>query len=586
MKIRFSFTLLIAAGALVSTVLGFVANYNPAGQRLHWDLISADPGVDPNIINPKTRAVRFFIGSGAYSAANRDAELNAVRAAFAQWQAAPGTILKFEEGGLMDGNLDVNTHDNTNLVYWAKNSTLVFGGRADITGATAFTFYDFFSDNTLAEADIVMNGVNFSWFTDFSNPVLGSQFVEGILAHEIGHFIGLEHSPIGGATMLARGLSGVNTQAGLSPDEIAAAVSLYPKTGALTGLGQIQGAVRANGNGVPGAVIVAEDAAGNVISGTLSRPDGRYELPALPPGNYQMRASPLDPAVDGRNTLVRGADISTNYLAANTAFFATANFPVAVKAGAISQLDFAVGGGNPPFRIYRIGRPGPFPTTFNIVNAAIAIPAPSSNLYIAVYSPDLPTSDATLSLSGNGVTIGAPIFQPNASPGLNLISAPLNISTDATPGLRTLIVQRGNAIAYANGFLEISPAFPDFNFDGLDDRFQRRYFARFTDPQAGPAADPDQDGFNNLREFLTGSNPIDPLSFNFRILRAQLLRTGTAVTWESAPGKRYQLLNRSDFSNGLWQAVGTPITATSTNSQALDPGLHGFQRFYRVQAAP
>jgi hypothetical protein len=57
-------------------------SYYANGQLLRYNLVS--PNADPNVVNRSTKAIRYFIASDAYSAANRDAELNAVRACFAQ----------------------------------------------------------------------------------------------------------------------------------------------------------------------------------------------------------------------------------------------------------------------------------------------------------------------------------------------------------------------------------------------------------------------------------------------------------------------------------------------------------------------
>src|SRR6476646_3039818 len=64
------------------------------------------------------------------------------RACFDQWQAVSNSHLRFEEGGVMPGKLDVNTADNTNVVFWAKDSTIVDGGFDNISGATGVTFSD------------------------------------------------------------------------------------------------------------------------------------------------------------------------------------------------------------------------------------------------------------------------------------------------------------------------------------------------------------------------------------------------------------------------------------------------------------
>jgi len=222
MKIASPFLALVVLGGF--SARAFVSELNSQGDPLRWHLDPPDPDVATNVVNPNSRAIRYFMASDAYSTTNTVAELNAVRAAFAQWQAVPGTNLKFEDAGLAPPGVDVNASDNRNVVFWAKNSTLVNGGMDDIRGTLGVTFNSFFSDNNAqAEADIVFNGVGYTWSTDFNNTDTSKQFIESTATHEIGHFLGLKHSPLGGATMLFPGAGGVNVQAGLSSDEIAAA---------------------------------------------------------------------------------------------------------------------------------------------------------------------------------------------------------------------------------------------------------------------------------------------------------------------------------------------------------------------------
>src|SRR5688500_10189793 len=97
----------------------------------------------------------------------------------------------------------------------------------NISGLRAWTWMHFAEDGSFLEGDIVMNGRQFQWFTDFNNRVSQGQFIEATLLHEIGHFLGLDHAVAGGAT-LAIGANGVSTEAGLSQDEIAAMRFLYP----------------------------------------------------------------------------------------------------------------------------------------------------------------------------------------------------------------------------------------------------------------------------------------------------------------------------------------------------------------------
>src|SRR5689334_392115 len=128
--------LVISGLGLACPTPGFVSYVTDAGYAEKWNLVNYDARVHTNIVNPATHSIRYFLAQDAYSSANRLAELNAARACFAQWQAVPNSVLRFEEGGLASGALDVNTTDHTNLVFWAKSSTIVNNGNDNIAGAT------------------------------------------------------------------------------------------------------------------------------------------------------------------------------------------------------------------------------------------------------------------------------------------------------------------------------------------------------------------------------------------------------------------------------------------------------------------
>jgi hypothetical protein len=586
--------------AAMAPLQAYVVPLNPEGQPLRWWLDPPHPLVSANIVNPHTRAIRYFIGAEAYSSANRVAELNAVRASFDQWQAIPGTSLKFEEGGLIEGEVDVNTQDGTNVVFWARNSTIVNGGWDDIRGATGVTFFEHYSDNALAEADIVLNGHpwdGFRWFTDFeqTSHAANEYFVESVLLHEIGHFIGLNHSPLGGATMFARGDPGVNLQAGLSLDELSAARELYPSSGHYQGYGRIRGKVLINGEPVFGAMVVVEDSAGNALAGTVSRSDGAYELPALDPGAYQVRAAPLQ-ANYSNVFLSRGSplvgvwDISPSFALAQTGFMPSSNKTATVLAGTTTVVDFVVQEGSPSFHIMRIRPAVENPNLRVVSNAPTWVRPGQSNIYVGVYAPEFPPG-AALSITGDGIAAGETLPHPKAfthpnGDALDLLSLRIDVSPAATPGLRSFVVQHGGDTAWANGFLEVKPLIPDFNFDGLDDRFQRKYFPLFTSPEAAPGADPDGDGFSNHAEFLSGTDPTDPASF-LELESARHDADGTLLTWKSAPGKRYQVWSRLEW-HGIrgWQKRGPVLTASGEKTSYLDENSSLLQRFYRIEAVP
>lgn len=577
--LRFVF-LLTVLGSLTSSA--YVLDYAKGGSMRRWALTGV--AAPTNVVNRTTHAIRYFLAGRGWSATNTTAELNSIRASFDQWQSISGTSLKFEEGGVLFGPIN-ETSDGTNLIFWATN-TLVNGGLDDITGSLGVTFSHFTPGaNVMTEADLVLNGVEFSWFTDFNDKYNANFFTEGTLLHEIGHFIGLNHSPVGGATMLWEGGNGVGPQAGLSSDEIAAVRFLYPPASAGS-FGALKGTVTASGVNVLGASVIVEDSTGNVVAGTVTRTNGTYDLQNLSAGSYKVRVCPLDDT--SGNWLVAGEDIAGEFSTASTTFLPTTNILSTITAGVTNTLNVAVTNGTPAFRISGLRAPSLSAGSFTLYETPVSITVGQSNYTIGVYGSTLPGSGVTLSITGDGLTLGSTSASAFGSPfsGFQLLSVSISVASNATPGMRSFVVTRASdgAVAYANGFLDVVSAVPDFNFDGLDDRFQRQYFPVFTSASAAPTADPDGDGFNNTAEYLSGTDPTNALSL-LKVNKVVQDGTGATITWQSGVGKRYQILSRANFSPAQW-VTNTTVSGTGATTQYKDlTGTTGF-RFYRVQAVP
>lgn len=569
----------------------FVTSYALNGQPTRWNLVSPQ-FTHPNVVNRTTKAIRYFLGAETYSATNPGAVHQALRNCFLQWQSVPGTILKFEEGGILPGQLDVNIGDNTNVVFWATTTTLVNNQMDDIRFATGVTFFSTFADNSIKEADIVMNDHDYEWFSDYNNPpTFGNAFfVESVALHEIGHFVGLDHSPFGAATMYARGglaNGGVFVQGELSQDEIAAAQSIYGTAATTASQGRLTGQVTIDNKAVFGAVVAIENAAGIMAGGTVTLTNGQFELPALPPGNYLARVSPLDPMNgNGNDQLTTGLDIEPRFELAETDFLPSESKPVSIIANKTTVQNFPVVRGAPAFRITRLRPASTNPAALALVSAGGILSVGQSNQFLGVYSPNLPTANATLTITGDGLTLGGAIFTPNAFSGFNLVSVEVSVAATATPGLRSFILRQGDQIAYAEGLIKIRPAFPDINRDGFDDRFQREYFLTPYAATAAANADPDGDGFSNASENIAGTSPVDALS-RLRFESITWTSSGATLRWFSRSGRNYRLTSQSVGQTGAeWELVAE-VSGNGAVTEYVDAG--GWlpeARIYRLVAVP
>jgi hypothetical protein len=231
-----------------------------------------------------------------------------VGAAFATWIAAPNTALTISRGA--DSQLTAPAFDGVNLICFTCTTDFSTDGTLAITltttangpGADDKHGSKSRSGGQILDADILFNpAVHFT--TDGS----GSDDLQTVATHEIGHFLGLDHSAVVKAVMFPFAPA---VERALSYDDVAAISTLYPKSSPDIPTGSVSGRVTM-GDGAPvfGAHVFLDSTTAalpypssirKTPIGTLSLPDGTYQIQGVPPDHYTVAAEPLDgPVTNG-----------------------------------------------------------------------------------------------------------------------------------------------------------------------------------------------------------------------------------------------------------------------------------------------
>lgn len=589
---------------LALSLCGAVPSVHPAITRseagsppLRWDFDNYQSEFQPDQ-NPSTLAIRFHLGTTVSVRGQQSNEWNAVRSAFGQWQSVPGTKIRFEEGSPRTAPTTVSALDGHNDVVWLSQGTygdqglgerIAFGaGTIALTVLGLDANADGVTTGLIVEGDILVNR-DLDYLTDISGQSANSPFLESVLLHEIGHLLGVNHSPVGSATMWWYQGGGVGPAAGLSSDELSWARSAYglPATAASTGT--VRGTVKVGGVPVLGALVYAERTNGIVEAGTATGPDGGFVMAGLPPATYRLRVQSLDPNAGGDAYLIRGFDLDVSgsrvFSNGSTGFLGMADGDFTLAAGAVVTRNLAPSAGSPAFRITEM-RVGLGRGDRQSADLPVGLVPGQSNVWVGVYVPAVLPPETVMRITGDGLVVGpAEVVRP-ALRQLTLVQVPVTVLPGATPGMRTVEVTANGFTARAPGFVDVGPAVMDYNFDGLDDLFQRRFFRPFTRPEAAPSADPDADGFTNRREAARDSDPVDPKSYGYRVISARLTAGGTVVRWESAAGRKYQVWSREEVGAGTWVKVGGVVTAGGDTAELTDTRPAVQVRFYRVQDPP
>ena len=168
-----------------------------------------------------SRPVPYEINTSSSQELGRDTTLEVVTASYAMWRDPDCSDFEYTyEGETTD---DFRTGDQVNTLVWRYDGSSFpreLGGASTI-GVTLSSAYG----GRAIDGDIVFNGIDHTWVVGANR--WGEVDAQSIITHEIGHQLGLDHSPLQNATMYAAYLGG-NGARNISNDDIAGVCSLYP----------------------------------------------------------------------------------------------------------------------------------------------------------------------------------------------------------------------------------------------------------------------------------------------------------------------------------------------------------------------
>jgi len=219
-------------------------------------------------------------------------DLVAIKEGFQSWERVEGTDLDFQHQGLTTSQ---HFQGSDHLVMFDENNnTGWFPSGSGIVAITPITYS--LSDGRILDADILFNGRDWSFATDGR---MGAFDIQDVATHEIGHFIGLDHSPVLGSSMWPYVSSGQWLHRGLTNDDKAGAIAVKPSGTD----GRLKGTVRhQSGSVLKGALVGAVRISdGQLVATAMSTSSGNWTIRGLTGGDYHVYAAPVEGGMSAAN---------------------------------------------------------------------------------------------------------------------------------------------------------------------------------------------------------------------------------------------------------------------------------------------
>ena len=288
MRLRLSLTLL-----LVLTISRTGSSYkiidfiNPDGERvfLQW--------------RPQDMPVAWHYNNTSPKDFSLNAAINATARAYDTWADVETSSINFRFAG---------TTNAEPFVFFDFINTLGFITDPDLEGSgilAATNFIVFTFTGEIAESDIFFND-DAPWSVS-PNGQAGHFDYQSTALHEIGHYIGLDHSAVGvmenrdGRRFLLEDSAimypfafpiGTTLGRTLTLDDLTGASVNYP-AGNFSSKGRMSGSVTKNGEGLEGAQVTVYNPFTDELLGAFTTEDGQYVVEGLSSGPMVVRVNPI-----------------------------------------------------------------------------------------------------------------------------------------------------------------------------------------------------------------------------------------------------------------------------------------------------